>query len=295
MQILELHQRFRRYCAVEEGLSVRTIRAMEGTMKTLLKRCRVENIEDITVDLLKEFFYEGRERFQWSYWHYINHHKYLKKFMSWCVNKGYLKRNPVMDIKKPKKPQRLPRRLTYEQAQRILYASFNHDWRYAFERSRNHAIIGVLLFTGLRAQELLNLQTIDINLEGGVLLVREGKGAKDRYVPIHHKLGYIMKRYISDRKRLNKQSPYFFVGTKSDLPLSYKDINKICKKISITTGIKFTPHCLRHTFGSVAIEQDMGLVQLKEIMGHSNIASTMIYLKMSPGGLRDSLNKLDLF
>ena len=55
------------------------------------------------------------------------------------------------------------------------------------------------------------------------------------------------------------------------------------------------PHCLRHTFGSVAIEQNMGLVQLKEIMGHSNISSTMIYLRMSPKGLRESLDRIELF
>ena len=209
--------------------------------------------------------------------------------------RGHIRRNPIIDIKKPRKPQTLPRRLTYEQAQRILYASFNHDWRYVFERSRNHAIIAVFLFTGLRAQELLDLQVIDINLETGVLLVREGKGGKDRYVPIHHKLAYILKRYLAEKKRMNKQSPYLFVGAKSDLPLSYKDINKICHKISRATGVKFTPHCLRHTFGSVAIEQEMGLMQLKEIMGHSNIMSTMIYLKMSPKGLKDSLNRLELF
>jgi site-specific recombinase XerD len=139
------------------------------------------------------------------------------------------------------------------------------------------------------------LQLTDINLTDGVLLVREGKGGKDRYVPIHHKLVYILKRYLVERKRMNKQSPYLFVGAKSDLPLNYKDVNKLCRKISRATGVKFTPHCLRHTFGSVAIEQDMGLVQLKEIMGHSNISSTMIYLKMSPQGLKDSLNRLELF
>ncbi len=295
MQILELHQRFRRYCAVEEGLSNRTIRAMEGTFKTLLRRSSAECIEEMSTELLQELFYEGKEQHQWSYWHYMNHYKYLKKFLDWCVLRGYIKRNPIIDIKKPKKPQTLPRRLTFEQAQRILYASFNHDWRYIFERHRNHAIIAVFLYTGLRAQELLDLQVADINLTAGVLLVREGKGGKDRYVPIHHKLSYILKRYLGERKRMNKQSPYLFVGAKSDHSLNYKDINKLCRKISRAVGVVFTPHCLRHTFGSVAIEQEMGLVQLKEIMGHSNIASTMIYLKMSPQGLRDSLNKLELF
>lgn len=295
MNVLELHQRFRRYCAVEEGLRPRTVASFKSFIKTFVTRTGVEEIRDVTPELLQTFFYEGMERYQWSYWHYVNHHKYLKKFLDWCVERGHLRTNPIAGIRKPKKPQTLPRRLTHEQAQTILYASFNHPWRYAYERSRNHAVVATLLFAGLRASEVLSLQLIDVNLEAGVLLVRSGKGNKDRYVPIHHKLGYILKRYIVDRERLGKSTPYLFTGTSRDGQMSYKTLCKICKKLSLATGVAFTPHCLRHTFGSVAIEQDMGLVQLKEIMGHSNIASTMLYLRMSPKGLQDSLNRLDLF
>src|SRR5690606_128358 len=109
----------------------------------------------VTPEILQEFFYEGSERHQWSYWHYVNHHKYLKKFLDWCVNRGHLKVNPILGLGKPKKPQSLPRRLSYAEAQAVLYASFNHKWRYSFERSRNHALIATLLYTGLRAAEAL--------------------------------------------------------------------------------------------------------------------------------------------
>jgi len=142
---------------------------------------------------------------------------------------------------------------------------------------------------------LLNLLVTDINLDSGNILVRQGKGNKDRNVPIHCKLKYILKHYLADRRRLGKISEYLFVGVQSDLGLRYKNISKICKKISIESGVKFTPHCLRHTFGSVAVEQGIGVVQLKEIMGHSDIASTMIYMSMSSKTLHDSLNRVDLF
>ncbi|MBN2527757.1 MAG: tyrosine-type recombinase/integrase [Deltaproteobacteria bacterium] len=252
-------------------------------------------LDDIGVELLRDFFYEGKERFHWSYWHYCNHYKYLKKFLGWCVENGYSKVNPMDKIRKPKKPQSLPRRLTHQQAQSILYTSFNYRWRYKFERPRNHAIIATLLYTGLRARELINLQMVDVNLGADVILVRSGKGNKDRYVPVHSKLSYILKQYLIERMATGKMSPYFFTSALRDEPLCYQALGKICRRISGATGVKFTPHCLRHTFGSVAIEQDMGLVQLKEIMGHSNISSTMIYLKMSPAGLKTSLNRLDLF
>ena len=249
----------------------------------------------MTVNLLREFFWEGKEKYQWSYWHYVNHYKYFKKFFRWCIKQGRMEDNPVLEIGLPKKPQALPRRLTHEEAQRVLYASFNCDWEYHFQRTRNHAIIATFLYAGLRCKELLNLELMDLNLNSGTILVRNGKGAKDRYVPMHHKLGYVLKRYLDDRKRLNKKAFHLFTGVRSDKPLRYKDICRMCKQISKEAGIKFTPHQLRHTFASVSIEQGIGLFQVKEILGHSNIASTMIYLKTSPRGLRDSLNKVDLF
>jgi site-specific recombinase XerD len=293
--VLELHRRFRRYCAIEEGLMPRTVAMLESCMKTFLRRTQVRSLNDITLSVLEDFFYEGRERYQWSYSHYVNHRKYLSKFFSWCVRQGYLKANPIEGIGKPKKPETLPRRLSYAEAQAVLYASFNHKWRYAFQRSRNHAMIATLLYTGLRAAELLNLQMLDIDLEAGTLLVRRGKGGKDRYVPIHHKLHYILKRYLQDRDRVTRTTPYLFTSSTRDRPIAYRALRKMCRTLSNVTGIRFTAHCLRHTFGSVAIEQQMGLVQLKEIMGHSSISSTMLYLRMSPEGLRESLDKIELF
>lgn len=295
MNIRETHRRFRRYCAIEEGLSITTLQSMKVIIGTFLKRTGIENIEEMTIRVLKEFFYEGKEKYQWSYYNYCNYHKYLKKFLNWCVAEKHLKNNPILEIKIPKKPQNLPRRLTQTEAQKILYTSFSHEWFYEFERPRNHAIIATFLFAGIRAKELRNLYMMDVDLNNGTIFIRAGKGNKDRYIPIHYKLKSTLQLYIDQRKKAGKKSLYLFTGAQSNLPLAYKSIAKICQKISISGGVKFTPHQLRHTFGSVSIEQGIGLVQLKEIMGHSNIHSTMIYLRMSPKGLRDSLNKLEMF
>jgi len=276
-------------------LSPKTIYGLKSAIEVFVHRSKITLISAINIDSVREFFYEGIEVSHWSYWTIVNYHKYLKKFFVWCIDNGYMTENPVQYIKKPKKPQSLPRRLSYEEGQKVLSHVSHCDWRYEFEHSRNHAIIATFLYSGLRAKELLNLKMMDVDLRENTLFVREGKGNKDRIVPIHTKLGYILKYYLRERKRLDKKSEYLFTGVRSDLPLSYKNVGFMCKRISKVSGVKFTPHCLRHTFGSVAIEQGMGIVQLKEILGHSNIASTMIYLKMSPKGLQESLEKLELF
>lgn len=295
MYILELHKSFRRYLLVEEGLSPVTIRGIDNAVKTFVKRTGCERLDGMTLATLQSFFYEGCEMHQWSYNSFANYHKYLKRFLNWCITQKYLKKNPILEIKRPKKPRSLPRRLAEEEGKKILYAAFVLNWRYEFERIRNHAMMATLLYTGIRAKELLNLEVMDLNLASGNLLIRSGKGNKDRNVPIHYKLLSALKRYIEERKRIRKESIVLFPSIKSSKPLNYKNLSAICRRISIEAGTKFTPHQLRHTFGSVAVEKGMDVTKLKEIMGHSEITSTMVYLKMSSKNLQESLNRLDMF
>ncbi|MFA6024725.1 MAG: tyrosine-type recombinase/integrase [Candidatus Gracilibacteria bacterium] len=290
--LANLHREFRRFCSLEEGLAGRTVKAMEMSFGTFLRRTGLKELNEVSEATLREFFYEGREKYQWSQSHYSNNHKYLKRFMGWCVQRGLRKDNPLEVIKRPKAAQPLPRRLTGEDARKILYGSFTLPWRYEFEQTRNHAIISTFLFTGLRMSELLNLELTDVDLKNRSILVRHGKGNKDRWVPIHYKLVRTLSQY--SKTRLKATTPWFFPG-KQGGKLTPKNLSKICKRIGQHTGVRFTCHQLRHTFGSVSVEQGLGIVQLKEIMGHSNLASTMIYLKMSAKSLEEGVNRLELF
>jgi len=295
MDILELHRRFRRYCAIEEGLSNNTLRDLASTIKTFVKRSGAIEMSEIDIGLLRRFFYEGKERYQWSYYRFVNFHKYLKKFFNWCVLNKHMKNNPIVAINKPKRPQSLPRGLTAEEAQKVLYMTFSHSWRYGYECSRNHAIVATLLYAGLRRNELLSLELTDVNLDTDSILIRHGKGNKDRWVPVHYKLKYILKRYLADRKAAGKQSIYLFIGSRGNQQLGESGIKGIFKKLREITGIYFTPHQLRHTFGTIAVEQNIALPKIQQIMGHADIRSTMIYVKMSPKALAEGLNAIAMF
>ena len=295
MELIELHRQFRRYCSIEEGLSINTLHDLESKIKTFVKRTGVEKLSGIDLGVIREFFYEGKERYAWSFYTFENYHKYLKKFFNWCVLNKYMKKNPILEIKKPKRPQRLPRRLDGDEPQKILYTAFSLDWKYAYEKVRNYTIIATFLYAGLRRNELTNLELTDINLDDDSMLIRHGKGNKDRYVPIYYKLKPILKRYLLDRKMANKESMYLFVGAKSNKPLTESGIKGIFKRLQIGSGIYVTPHKLRHTFASMAVEKDVALPKVQQILGHSSIQSTMIYLKMSPKALNTGLNAVDLF
>jgi site-specific recombinase XerD len=295
MNLIDLHQRFLRYCAIEEGLSQNTLNDLKSKISTFFKRTEVNEINDINANMVKSFFYEGIEIYQWSFYTYDNYHKYLKKFFQWAVNEGHMKENYILHIKKPKRPQRLPRRLTEAQINKIMVATFSMPYQYHFEYVRNQAIIATYIYTGLRRSELLKLRITDLNMEDMTIFISQGKGKKDRYVPIHYKLRPILKRYFAERKKANKESLYLFVGLRSNKPLSETGIKKICRKVRKAAGVHFTPHQLRHSFASQAVEQGINLVVLKEIMGHSDIRTTMIYLKMSPKSLGEGMNSVELF
>jgi len=295
MFLENLHNQFLRYCSLEENLSPKTISGMKGSFKTLLKWTGIQNMGEVTLDVLRNFFYEGKEKHLWSTSSTLNHMKYLKKFFNWCIKEGYMEKNLILEIKKPKQSKTLPKVLTKEQANAILCASFSFSWVYTFEQYRNYAIIATLLCTGIRAEEILNLRVIDVNLSSERIFIHLGKGKKDRYVPIHRKLKQILDSYIRERKRLNKTSGYFFTGIKSNLPLSYKDLTRICQKLSKHTGIKFTAHTLRHTAATELLNQGLDIYMVSRVLGHTDIKTTTIYLHTATNDLQKSLNELELY
>lgn len=291
----DLIPQFLRYCSLEENLTPATVKGIKGALWTFVRRTGIQNMSEITVDVLRNFFYEGREQHHWSTSNFLNYRKYLKKFFDWCVRREYCKINPVLDIKKPKLEKTLPRVLTKTQAQSILCASLTHNWFYSFERYRNYAIIATMLFTGIRANELLNLKITDVNLVSERIFIHAGKGRKDRYVPVHRTLRVILESYIKERQRWHKTSEYFFTGAQSNEPLAYKHLSTVCKKISQSTGFKFTPHTLRHTCATEMLNQKLDIFKVSTILGHNDIKTTAIYLHTATESLQQSLNALDLY
>jgi len=142
---------------------------------------------------------------------------------------------------------------------------------------------------------LLSLRVEDVNLSSERIFIRDGKGSKQRYVPVHRKLKHILASYIKERKRLNKRSEYFFVGAQSDIVLGYKYLAQVCQKLSVYTGIKFTPHVLRHTAATEMLNQGIDIYKVSKILGHSDIKTTTIYLHVATENLQKSLNAVDLY
>jgi integrase/recombinase XerD len=175
---------------------------------------------------------------------------------------------PDRAIKLPalKNNLKLPVVLSQREVQELLQAPI---------LQKHRTIIAILYGCGLRCQELRMLQIKDVDFERNMIHIRQSKGKKDRYVPMGAMLmneikSYLIKdkpiKWLFNGKNLNGYSPQGI----------QRAIREAHRKTSIQKRI--TPHTLRHTYATHLLEQGLNIVSIKELLGHSYIQTTMVYL-----------------
>lgn len=295
MKISSLDREFQRFALAERGLRPNTVRDILSSVRRLCTFSQTEEVEALSMPVVRSFLHHGRLDLGWCektvklYW------QYLKTYFDWCVRCQYLTSNPVLSIEKPRLPQRLPRCLSRDDAQRILYSSANAPAGNEFLRTRREAIVSTFLMTGIRRRELLNLKWTDLDLKSGTLIVRGGKGSKDRSIPLHPRLLPILRRYLEQTKRRSPGSEWIFSSSRSPKRLTEKNLYALLKQVIDDARVKFTPHMLRHTLGRELVEADFNVYKLKEILGHANVTTTQIYVSLSQQSIRKSFEETRIY
>ncbi len=292
MDIEIVAQKFYDYSSYIRGYSPSTIKRYRQIINFYRRFSGATNIEQITDKNVRELFMHGRTDRGWGANTFIVFHKSLAVFFRWCIQEKYMQGGNIMDdIEIPKLEKRLPPKLTKQEALKVLEVVYNYPYDYKFLRYRNHAIFSMFIFAGLRKRELLQLKMTDLDIENLTLFVRQGKGNKDRVIPINFTLAETLKKYLSERKRLNKTCPQFFTSLNRDTGFTDTGLKHIVKKIVKTSKIHFTIHKLRHTFATLMLEGGCDIYSLSRMMGHSDIKTTTIYLAASPEHLRSQVGK----
>ncbi|MDD3487376.1 MAG: tyrosine-type recombinase/integrase [Candidatus Moranbacteria bacterium] len=291
MDIQILARRFYDYSKYNKGLSPATIRRYRQVINFYSNHAGITEIEQVDRENVRELFYHGRAERQWTTNTYICYHKSLIVFFRWCVHEGYMKTNPVDDIEVPKLEKRIPSKLNKQDAMRILEVVDNYPYDNKFLRYRNYAIFATFIMAGLRKKELLNLKCVDIELDNLSIFVRQGKGSKDRVVPICYRLADALKRYAEERRKLNITCPEFFASYTYDKGFTHSGLVRVLRKIIQASRIKFTIHKLRHTFATLMLEGGCDIYSLSRMMGHNDIKTTTIYLAANIEHLRDQIMK----
>lgn len=217
---------------------------------------------------------------------------------------AYTGQNPLGEHPKAvrrKVRRKLPNHLSEEQAERLLAAVASEiaHWRRDAKRTKNRPRKGKLegalrdevlvhlgLFLGMRISEWVNLNVEHVDIAAKTLLVFEGKGCKDRLLPIPDNTLPVLANWIGDRK----SGPMF--PTKRGGRIIDRSHSWRLARLGCICGFtrRLNPHSLRHTAASRMLDRGIDLRTVQEFLGHENMATTSRYLHLAPGRLREAAN-----
>lgn len=286
MNIMYLAERFCEDAAYMKGYTPTTLLRYRRILKYFCKMTGLEDTETITASAVRTFFFEGRSQRHWSAVTFITYRKTLKVFFRWCAKAGFLSANPVDDIEKPRLEKKIPPKLSREESERLLELIDNYPWGSSFLRHRNHAIFATFLMAGLRKQELLNLKFTEVDIANTTIYVRQGKGRKDRMVPICRRLADLLQRYVTERHKFQKTCPEFFASLTHNTGIRDSGFKHLMNLVVKAFGKKFSAHKLRHTYATQMLEGGCDIFALSQMMGHSDIKTTTLYLTATVQHLR---------
>jgi integrase/recombinase XerD len=193
---------------------------------------------------------------------------------------------PVEEVPYPRAPRRLPIILTREEAIRLIDSASN-----LFHR----AMLITMYSTGMRRAELCRLKVEDIDSTRMLIHIRQGKGGKDRDVPLSPKTLETLREYW----RWMKPKTYLFPGTvngsRADKPITPKVLWEACREAAQRAGITkaVRPHLLRHSFATHLVEGGADLPTVQALLGHTDLKPTSIYLHLSERHIKAAGTPLD--
>jgi integrase/recombinase XerD len=180
------------------------------------------------------------------------------------------------------RPKTLPVVLSGDEVARIVACITN---------IKHRTVVLTLYSAGLRISEGLRLKVKDIDSERMTLKINQGKGQKDRYVPISPRLLAELRKYWKEAR----PSDYFFPGKTDDTPLNNAVVQKALSLATARAAVHkhVTPHTLRHSYATGLLEAGVDLMAISRLLGHSNFTTTMIYLHCRREHLDSSPSPID--
>lgn len=209
----------------------------------------------------------------------------LRTFYRWAVEAGYVGISPAAGFKTPTRPRPLPRALTLDQVRRLvtyLRACEGHRAR------RDEVMLITALYAGLRASELAALRWTAVDLAGGVINIEISKMGKGRAVPIHISISELLTTW-RELQQPGENWPVFSLDGK---PIQPNRVGKVARQVARACGVKFTAHCLRHSFATWMLRNSGNLYAVSKALGHADLKQTAIYLWADVQDLRGPLDSL---
>lgn len=207
----------------------------------------------------------------------------LKHYYTFLMKKNYVNDNPFLYTNSPKTEKKIPNHLHKNQIEEILKANAKRKDELAL---RDQAILELLYYTGMRAQELVSLNLQDFDNNRRIIRVT-GKGDKERLLPFTESCRFVILKYIKELRptlasRAKQLSNALFLN-KDGGRLTTRGLEYILNKVEEKTGqfLGLHPHILRHSLASHLLENGADLIVIQELLGHTSLNATQIYTHVS--------------
>ncbi|MFO7996114.1 MAG: tyrosine-type recombinase/integrase [Dehalococcoidia bacterium] len=288
-----------------EGKSPRTVEDYDENLRRFLwyadRQCWSDDIRLLTEWQIREFLgYVGTETNRWGLEgngsetsqrrasHTTLHHYWvtLSNFFNWLVTEGFLAESPVARIRVAKPKPKVVAPYGCDEIGRMLaICDYDYEHNAKFVGSRNRAMVLVLLDTGVRLSELVNMKVRDINTDTGYIRVL-GKGGKERVVRIGKVAQKAVWRYLVCRGRSDVEQLWL---TEEGRPIQNTGVQSLVKRLKERAGVtgEGSAHKFRHTFALGFLRAGGGVFQLQYLLGHSDLEMTRRYT--SALGMEDAL------
>ena len=277
------------YLKFERGLSENTVLGYEQDLDKLFAFCEGHGfrIEDLSSSEVSAFVYET----------FQGHHNArsqarvlsgIRSFYKFLLYRHYRDDDPSELLEMPRKEQHLPEVLTLEEINRLVEAV---DLSSA-EGHRNRAIVEMLYGSGLRVSELVNLQLSRMYRAEQYMLI-QGKGSKQRLVPISPEADKWFAYWLEDRSHLRIDARYTDIAflNRNGSQLTRAMIFTIIRRLAAAAGINKTisPHTLRHSFATHLLQNGADLRIIQQLLGHEDITTTELYTHIDIQDLRKAI------
>ncbi|HKM49513.1 MAG TPA: site-specific tyrosine recombinase XerC [Terriglobales bacterium] len=267
-----------------------TIRTRRNHLEVFLRWCGERGLEDpheITRPVL--------ERYQRHLFHYRKRNGQLlgfrtqhamlvplRSWFKWMTRQNHILHNPASEMELPRRSHTLPKHvLTAEEVEQVLLQPDMRDPM----GLRDRAILETLYSTGVRRGELVQIKLYDADLKNGTVFIRQGKGKKDRVVPIGDRAIAWIEKYLRETRPQLAMEPddmTLFLSQYGE-PISRDHLSdKVHDYIEAANlGKSGGPHLLRHTMATLMLEGGADVRFIQQMLGHSNLSSTEIYTHVS--------------
>ncbi|MFT4185719.1 MAG: tyrosine recombinase XerC [Micrococcaceae bacterium] len=286
---------FKIYLEAQEGKSLNTVKAYLADINSFMTFfCAKggENLSDVDISALRMYLAEltqagmakstiGRKIAS------------LKVFFQWAVQQKIIATNPSQKLLTPKKTQKLPNVLSQKNADELFSSFDDFETVHPF---RDRAILELLYATGMRVQELVTLDLVNVDFKNKIVKV-VGKGNKERIIPFGEVASAAMQKWVTKERdeivlKTKKEQNALFLGARG-ARINQRQVRDLVNKFfAMFPENKVSgPHALRHSAATHLLEGGADLRSVQELLGHASLSTTQLYTHISMERLKESYNQ----